>query len=103
MPGVRFERDGGWGIITIANPPLNLFSMDLIAELGEATAEAQGSSIRALLLRAEGHNFTAGAQVDDVFQGLTAAEAEQRLEGFRELMERSELANGPGHAKFKGR
>ena len=55
MPGVRFERDGEVGIITIANPPLNLFSMDLIAELGEATAEAEGSSIRALLLAPRGN------------------------------------------------
>ena len=102
MPGVRFERDGDVGIITIANPPLNLFSMRLIEELGEATAEAEGSSIRALLLRAEGDNFSAGAQVDDVFQGLSAAEAEQRLEGFRELMERSERLPFPTLAAVRG-
>ena len=69
MPKVRFERDGDVGVITLADPPLNLFSMELIEELDAATTEAEASEIRALLVRAEGENFSAGAQVDDVFQG----------------------------------
>jgi enoyl-CoA hydratase/carnithine racemase len=98
----RFERDGDVGTITLSNPPLNLFSMQLIEELGAATTEAEGSSIRALLLRAEGENFTAGAQVDDVFQGLTTAQAEERLTGFRDLMRRTERLPFPTLAAVRG-
>jgi DNA-binding XRE family transcriptional regulator len=57
MPKVQFEQDGDVGIITIRDPPLNLFSLDLIAELAAATAEAESASIRALLLRSEGEHI----------------------------------------------
>jgi enoyl-CoA hydratase/carnithine racemase len=32
MPKVRFEQDREVGIITISDPPLNLFGRDLIAD-----------------------------------------------------------------------
>ncbi len=76
--------------------------MQLIEELQAATAEAEELPIRALLLRAEGENFTAGAQVDDVFQGLTVEEAEQRLTGFQEMMQRSERLPFPTLAAVRG-
>lgn len=102
MTKVRFDQDGEVGIITIADPPLNLFSMRLIEELSAATAVAEKSPIRALLLRAEGDNFSAGAQVDDVFRGLSAAQAERRLSGFREMMQRSEQLPFPTLAAVRG-
>jgi enoyl-CoA hydratase/carnithine racemase len=102
MANVRFEQDGDVGIITLADPPLNLFSMQLIDELGAATAEAEKLPIRALLLRAEGENFSAGARVDDVFQGLSAQQAEKRLNGFREMMQRSERLPFPTLAAVRG-
>jgi len=70
MPKVQFEQDGDVGIITIRDPPLNLFSLELIAELTAATAEAESAPIRALLLCSEGEHFTAGAQVEEVFGNL---------------------------------
>ena len=102
MTKVRFERDGDVGVITLADPPLNLFSMELIEELDAATTEAEASEIRALLVRAEGENFSAGAQVDDVFQGLSAEQAEERLVGFREMMRRSERLPFPTLAAVRG-
>ena len=103
MPKVRFERDDGdVGVITLADPPLNLFSMELIEELDAATTEAEASEIRALLVRTEGENFSAGAQVDDVFQGLSAEQAEERLVGFKEMMRRSERLPFPTLAAVRG-
>ena len=102
MTKVRFEREGDFGVITLADPPLNLFSMELIGELDAATAEAEASEIRALLVRAEGENFSAGAQVDDVFQGLSAEQAEERLVGFKEMMRRSERLPFPTLAAVRG-
>jgi enoyl-CoA hydratase/carnithine racemase len=99
---VSFDTDEAVGIVTIANPPLNLFSMQLIDELRAAVAEAEAAPIRALLLRAEGENFSAGAQVDDVFQGLSAEQAEERLEGFGELMSRTETLPVPTVATVRG-
>jgi enoyl-CoA hydratase/carnithine racemase len=104
MAKVRFEREGDVAVITLADPPLNLFSMELIGELDAAIAEAeaQASEVRALLVRAEGENFSAGAQVDDVFQGLSVEQAEERLVGFREMMRRSERLPFPTLAAVRG-
>jgi enoyl-CoA hydratase/carnithine racemase len=62
------------GEIVIDSPPLNLFSGGLLADLRAAINEAAESDIRALLLRAEGNDFSAGADVS-VFTGLDEAEA----------------------------
>jgi enoyl-CoA hydratase/carnithine racemase len=102
MATVTFETEGEVGIVTIANPPLNLFSMELIEQLGAATAQAEGAPIRALLLRADGEHFSAGAQVDDVFQGLGRGVAAPRLEGFRELIARNERLPFPTLAAVRG-
>jgi enoyl-CoA hydratase/carnithine racemase len=102
MSNVNLEIDGAVGVITIDNPPLNLFSMALIDDLGAATDRAAEAPLRALVLRAEGEHFSAGAQVDDVFQGLSRQEAEQRLEGFRELMAGVERLPFPTVAAVRG-
>jgi enoyl-CoA hydratase/carnithine racemase len=102
MSKVLFEQDGEVGIITISDPPLNLFGLELIAALITATAEAQAAPIRALLLRSEGEHFTAGAQVDEVFGGLTEAEGAERIEGFLELAQRTERLPFPTLAAVRG-
>ncbi len=102
MPLATFEQDDDVGIITISNPPLNLFNLELIAALIAATAEAEAASIRALLLRSDGEHFTAGAQVDEVFGNLTEAEGEARIEGFLELAHRTERLPFPTLAAVRG-
>jgi enoyl-CoA hydratase/carnithine racemase len=71
MPGkVRFDRDGNVGVVTLADPPLNLFGRELLADLHRALGEAADSDVRALVVRAEGKVFTGGADVS-MFEGLT--------------------------------
>jgi enoyl-CoA hydratase/carnithine racemase len=74
MDKVRFETSDSLGIITLANPPLNLFSMELIDDLRAAVAQAKRTPLRALLLRAEGKIFSGGADVT-IFKGKTASDA----------------------------
>jgi enoyl-CoA hydratase/carnithine racemase len=74
MPLVTFQRDDQLGEIVVDSPPLNLFSGELLADLGAAVEEAAASDIRAVLVRAEGADFSAGADVS-VFTGLDEAEA----------------------------
>src|SRR5271170_4926935 len=74
MNKVRFEIAGALGVITLANPPLNLFSMEFIEDLRAAVDEAKRSPLRALLVRAEGKVFSGGADVS-VFKGRTSTEA----------------------------
>src|SRR6266481_8714608 len=74
MSLVTFQRNDQLGEIVIDSPPLNLYSADLLADLRAAVDEAAASDIRALLLRAEGEDFSAGADVS-VFIGLDEAQA----------------------------
>jgi enoyl-CoA hydratase/carnithine racemase len=78
MNKVRFETSDALGIITLANPPLNLFSGELIEDLRAAVTEAKRTPLRALLVRAEGKIFSGGADVS-VFKGTTPAEARERF------------------------
>lgn len=71
---VRYERQGDVGVLTIDDPPLNLFGRELTAALTEALRRAEADSPRALLVRAEGEVFTGGADVH-VFDGLTPDQA----------------------------
>ncbi|MGA2012673.1 MAG: enoyl-CoA hydratase/isomerase family protein, partial [Solirubrobacteraceae bacterium] len=75
MPAAAFQLYGQLGEIVIDNPPLNLFSEGLIGDLRAAAERAAASEARAVLLRAEGEAFSAGADVS-IFTGLDEAEAE---------------------------
>jgi enoyl-CoA hydratase/carnithine racemase len=74
MPLATFLRNDRLGEIVIDSPPVNLFSADLLADLRAAVDQAADSDIRAVLLRAEGDDFSAGADVS-IFIGLDDAGA----------------------------
>ena len=74
MPLVTFQQTDQLGEIVIDNPPRNLFSADLLADMRDAADQAAASNIRALLVRAEGDDFSAGADVS-IFTGLDEARA----------------------------
>jgi len=78
MNKVRFETAGSLGILTLANPPLNLLTGELLEDLRAAVSEAQRAPLRALLVRAEGKIFSAGADVSG-FKGRTTSEARERF------------------------
>ena len=78
MSKVRFERDGDVGVVTLADPPLNLFGRELLADLHAALDDARVAGARALVVRAEGEVFTGGADVK-MFQGLTGEQVREEL------------------------
>jgi enoyl-CoA hydratase/carnithine racemase len=78
MNRVRFETSGSIGILSLANPPLNLFSEELIQDLRTAVNQAKQLPLRALLVRADGKIFSGGADVS-IFKGKTAIEARERF------------------------
>ena len=79
MPLATFQQDDRLGEIVIDSPPLNLFSADLLADLRAAADQAAHSDVRALLLRAEGDDFSAGADVS-IFVRLTEGNGVYHLE-----------------------
>jgi len=80
MPPARFESHGTVGEIVIDHPPLNLFGPAMLEPLRSAVADARADSPRALILRAEGDVFSAGADVH-IFDGLDAVGADQLTGG----------------------
>src|SRR5580692_10982267 len=78
MGKVRFETSDALGLITLANPPLNLFDQELIEDLRAAVGQARQHPLRALLVRADGKNFSGGADVV-IFKGKNAKEARERF------------------------
>src|SRR5713101_1131647 len=75
---VRFESSDFVGIVSLANPPINLFSEELIEDLRAAVNQAKELPLRALLVRADGRVFSGGADVS-IFKGKTAAQARARF------------------------
>src|SRR5260370_28219993 len=78
MHKVHFETSGSLGILTLANPPLNLISGEVIADLRAAVTDLKHAPIRALLVRAEGKVFSAGADVSS-FTGKSASDARENF------------------------
>src|SRR5260370_22986993 len=76
MPLATFQQDDHLGEIVIDSPPQNLSSAHRLADLRAAVDEAACSDVRALLLRAEGNDFSAGAELA-VFIGIDEAQARE--------------------------
>lgn len=101
MAKARFELDGEVGEIVIADPPLNLFGEELSRALASAAAEAGESGARAILVRAEGDNFSAGANVE-MFLDRDEAAAEELLSEFMTAIRRFEEISVPTVAAAHG-
>jgi enoyl-CoA hydratase/carnithine racemase len=78
MNKVRLEQSGALGLLTLANPPLNLFDAELMTDLRSAVYQASKLPLRALLVQADGKHFSGGADVA-IFKGRTADEARQHF------------------------
>jgi enoyl-CoA hydratase/carnithine racemase len=63
MDTIRFEQKGTIGSIVLANPPFNRLDLRFSKALRDAVHSASESSIRVLVIRAEGPNFSFGGEV----------------------------------------
>lgn len=81
MAKAEFSLAGAVGEIMISDPPLNLFGLELSRDLASAAAEARDSDARAILIRAEGDNFSAGANVE-IFLERDEPAARELIEEF---------------------
>jgi enoyl-CoA hydratase/carnithine racemase len=101
MTKARFTLDGTVGEIVITDPPLNLFSLELARDLAAATEEARASAARSIVVRAEGENFSAGANVE-IFLGRDEAAARELIEEFLPLIRRFAEISVPTVAAVQG-
>jgi enoyl-CoA hydratase/carnithine racemase len=101
MAKARFELTGAVGEIVLTDPPLNLFDMELARDLMSATGEARVSDARAILVRAEGDNFSAGANVE-LFLDRDEAAARELIEEFMPAIRRFAEIDAPTVAAVQG-
>jgi enoyl-CoA hydratase/carnithine racemase len=101
MAKARFSLEGDLGEIVIADPPLNLFGLELLSDIARATGEARESSARAVLVRAEGDNFSAGANVE-IFLGRDETTARELIEEFMPVIRRFAEIDVPTVAAVQG-
>ena len=102
MSTVRLERDGGLAVLTLANPPLNQISEQVIGDLVQAVADLEAADdVRTLLVRGDGDIFSAGADVR-LFAGLGADEMRPLIQRFLDLGRRVEALPFPTIAAVHG-
>jgi enoyl-CoA hydratase/carnithine racemase len=101
MTKARFSFDGEVGEIVIEDPPLNLFGSELSRDLARAAGEARDSAARAVLVRAEGDNFSAGANVE-MFLGRDEAAARELIDEFMPAIRRFAEISAPTLAAVQG-
>ena len=88
MPSVTLEIDDALGVVTISRPPLNLFTWEIMDEFRDIIDQIAAAPLRALLFKASGSHFSAGADVPNMFGGLSAHAAEAHITKNVTLMER---------------
>ena len=98
---VRYDRDGDVGVITIADPPLNLFGYELTNDLIAEIEEAEGDMPRALVIRADGDVFTGGVDVH-VFADKTPEQAQMFFDDLLKITHKLEDLELPVIASVQG-
>ena len=101
MARARFEQEGDVGVVVIHDPPLNLFGREMADDALAAIDQAQSEGVRALVIRAEGDVFTAGADVK-VFSELTAESAGEFIDQLMAITHRLEDLPIPTLASVHG-
>ena len=74
MPLITFQQQDQLGEIVINNPPQNQITADAVTDFSVALTEVAKSDVRAVLLRAEGDDFSFGAD-PSIFDGMDEAKA----------------------------
>jgi enoyl-CoA hydratase/carnithine racemase len=97
----QFRLNGAVGEVVIADPPLNLFGLELLGDLTRATDEAIESGARAIFVSAEGDNFSGGANVE-IFLDRDEAAARELIEEFVPAIRRFSEIGVPTVAAVQG-
>jgi enoyl-CoA hydratase/carnithine racemase len=101
MAAASFKTDGDVGILTLNNPPLNLWDHGLLADWKISVEQAYRSDIRALVVRAEGPIFSGGADVK-IFKRLSTKAAREMFELYLPVIRKLETLPFPTIAAVQG-
>ena len=101
MSSVNYEFIDDLVVLTICHDGAPVLGTDLMTQLGMCVGKARADDARALLLRAEGRVFIAGADVDG-FKGMSEAEAQAVFTDYMNVIHGIESLNVPTVAAVQG-
>ncbi|MFE1879187.1 enoyl-CoA hydratase/isomerase family protein [Streptomyces diastatochromogenes] len=101
MSHTKYEAIGDVAVVTLANPPANLFDAGITDGLAEGLRRARSEGKRAMVIQADGPIFSGGADVN-LFAERTAVEAREMFEEVLPLIGAIEDAPFPVIAAVHG-
>lgn len=101
MSGLIYRIDDGLATITLSNPPENKLTAEMLDALPAALTAIGKSDARALLICAQGSDFSSGVDVDP-WQGMTQRELRTSLDGRFGAFNRIERLSIPTIAAVQG-
>jgi enoyl-CoA hydratase/carnithine racemase len=79
MSHTKYEAIDDIAVVTLTNPPANLFTAGVMSGLAEGVRRARQESKRAMVIQADGALFSGGADVS-LFHGTSPAQARDMFE-----------------------
>ena len=101
MAKVTLHTDGDVGVLSLTNPPLNLWDKGLLADWKSAVDQAARTPMRALVVRAEGSIFSGGADVS-IFRDVSSIEGREMFEIYLPVIRKLETLPFPTIAAVQG-
>ncbi|MBV8927724.1 MAG: enoyl-CoA hydratase/isomerase family protein [Mycobacteriaceae bacterium] len=101
MTTVKLETSDDVAVVTMANPPANLFDGELMAGLLDVVHSATSEGVRAMVLRSDGPLFSGGADVS-MFKETSQAQARAMFDQAFGLIQAIEEAPFPVIAAVHG-
>jgi enoyl-CoA hydratase/carnithine racemase len=101
MAKVTLHTDGDVGVLSLTNPPLNLWDKGLLADWKSAVDQAARTAMRALVVRAEGSIFSGGADVS-IFRDVSTIQGREMFEIYLPVIRKLETLPFPTIAAVQG-
>lgn len=101
MSRVEYQLVDGLAVLTLVHEGAPVLGRDLMGQLGAQVSKARADDCRALLLRADGKIFLAGADVDS-FKGMSETEARAMFTDFIDVVHEIEGLDVPTVAAVQG-
>ena len=101
MSHLSFDLADGVATLVLNNPPQNRLGLEVIADLGAALDTIETEEVRAVLLRADGDNFSYGGDIEPWLE-WTAAERRFHFSDFMRTFNRFEQLPMPTITAVQG-
>jgi enoyl-CoA hydratase/carnithine racemase len=101
MSSVNYQLVDGLAVLTICHDRAPVLGSDVMSQIGTGVGKARADDCRALLLRADGRVFAAGADVSS-FKGMRETEARAMFTDYMNVMHDIENLEVPTVAAVQG-